>query len=266
MYYIDIIFFIISIKIFNRRFDDLELGFTTVFFYILLLEFQGFISITRLYYNKDFSAVLNFVLIRIELLVVICFVFLSRNFYKPIFCTIFSNILLISFLSFYWMDIYSLILRSYAHRLGSDVGIKNIYICRTLYNTMKNQSFTLFIFLLFLHLYTKKLENYRLAYILMTIPVFFIKVLEREEEENEDSMAKFINLFLLLCLSCTFIVFTILYSKKQHESYIEMLFIINSYHFLLSFLLGLMDYFNFEGGLKEALLRNQYGKEGRKMS
>jgi hypothetical protein len=257
--------FVISVKVFDEDFDNPDLGFTFVFFYILLLDLQEFVNIARLYFNKDFSAVLTFIIIRIELITVACFIVLSRNFYLPIIFTIFNNCILLLFFYLYWIDIYSLVLRSYAHRLGSDVEIKNIYIFRTLYNSMKTQSFVVFIFLLFISLYLKTFEDHRLIYVLMAIPVFFIKVLEREEE-NEDSAAKFINLFLLLCLGSIFVIFTVLYSFDVHKGYIEMLLFINSYHFLMSFLLGLVDYFNFGSGLKEALSRNKVIKEGRKMN
>lgn len=221
-------------------------------FYLALLEFKAFIAIADFYYRNEIPGLVELILVKLEVFGSYIYIYLLRKFYIPLFTYSTSAILLAFYILIYWPDVYEMVLQNYSKRIGVGVDIKNIYIIRQIYAAVKSLTYTLFIVIVFLHTFLQ-VQGFKAGFLIMTIPVFLIKVLERKEEEEEDLIAKYIIIILFIVLSLYSIYETIALSYNNNETEIQLLYYLNSYHFVLSTLLSITDRFTYKKGLKEAL-------------
>ncbi|WUR04162.1 uncharacterized protein VNE69_07228 [Vairimorpha necatrix] len=253
LYYIDLIQFIIYGRLF--RFENISKPGNNIitFMYIALLELLAFIAVSKFYIAKDLTGLVDLVLVKVEALSAILYIYISQNFLLPFYTFIFTDILLVLCFYVYWPVLYNIILQSYNRKIGLDIKIRDVYIIRHVYSGVKRLAFILYIILLFVNFATgtESQKYYRLQIYLLFLPILGIKILEREEEE-ENAIVKFVVICLLFLVSGYLIHISVIQVVNSPKSEYEILNFINTIHFILASLLALVDYANYGKGLKEA--------------
>ncbi|WUR03940.1 uncharacterized protein VNE69_07009 [Vairimorpha necatrix] len=254
VYYIDLFQTIVYCNLFHYRDLTSRGNFISATFYLSFLQTFGFISLSQFYFKKEFTSILTVVLLRVEGLVAYLYINISKRFWLPIITNILTDIMLAFCIYYYWPVVYNIILQSYNKKIGVDIRIKDVYITRHVYSSVKRISFILYLVLVFVKITT--LEDNPLVkyqFHILALPIFIVKVLEREEEEEENKTAKYSVILLLITISGILIFTSIIqYFGKVHPEY-RLLNFINSIHFTLATFLSIVDYNNYGKGLKEAI-------------
>ncbi|WUR04163.1 uncharacterized protein VNE69_07229 [Vairimorpha necatrix] len=260
IYYIDLIQFIVYSALFHYRDIKTRGTFIPATFYLSFLQTFGFISLSQFYFKKEFTSLLTVVLLKVESLIAYLYINISSKFWLPIITNIVTDLMLAFCIYYFWPVVYSIILQSYNRKIGVDIKIRDVYIMRRVYSSLKRISYILYLVLLFVKITTLD-DNFLVKYQfhILALPILIVKVLEREEEEEENKIAKFSVIFLLFIISGLLIFTSVIQFFGTIHSEFRLLNFINSVHFSLATCASIVDYSNYGKGLKEAI---KYKKDG----